>query len=53
MGRRPDGRIARTVTVTFRTSLEGAKMIDRLRGKQSRSAYLRGLLAREAQQQPK
>jgi hypothetical protein len=48
MGRRPEGKTARTRTITFRLTEEGAEVFDRLRGSMSSSGFLRWLIAKEA-----
>ena len=48
MGRRPEGKTARTRAVSFRLTEEGAEVFDRLRGSMSASGFLRWLIAEEA-----
>lgn len=45
MPRRPDGRQPRTVTVHVRLTPAGAQALDQARGPQTRSTYIRALLA--------
>lgn len=48
MAGRPQGAVARSVTVKVRMTPQGTEVLDRLRGSLSRSAYIRHLLAKEA-----
>ncbi len=48
MARSPDGSEPRTHTVHVRITPAGMRALDRLRGRQTRSAYIRSLLAAEA-----
>lgn len=47
MAGRPVGKAARTRAVTFRITQEGGEHLDRLRGEQSVSDYVRWLIAQE------
>jgi hypothetical protein len=49
MAGRPQGAHARTEKVEVRMTPQGIATLDRLRGALSRSAYIRNLLAKEAQ----
>lgn len=47
MARTPDGIHARTEVITVRGTKAWVQLVDRLRGDQSRSAYLRSLIERD------
>lgn len=47
MGRPPDGAEPRTETVTTRFTKTGARLLNIARGRKSRSAYIRGLVAED------
>jgi hypothetical protein len=49
MAGRPQGATARTTILNVRLTPQGMAALDGLRGGVSRSAYIRGLLAAEAQ----
>ncbi len=47
MARPPDGAEPRTQTVPVRFTRSGARLLDIARGRKSRSAYIRGLVAED------
>lgn len=47
MGRPPDGAEPRTETVPTRFTKTGSRLMDIARGRKSRSAYIRGLVAED------
>lgn len=48
MPRQPDGAEPRALTLHVRITPKGMAVLDRLRGENSRSAYVRALLAADA-----